>query len=81
MTLQDLYTQINAAHGDRERQASLYNDHLHEAIQAEGFSKEQAQLIEGEAYDRGHAYGYAEVVNMCFGLTSFANRLLAAPKP
>lgn len=56
----------------------LYTEHFHAAIMAEGFTKTQAQVIDYEAYERGHSGGQQEVVGAAMSLCEFARQLLAA---
>ena len=77
LNLEQLRDALNRAYPDQSKSRKLYTDHFMNAVMAEGFTEEQARLIEYEAYERGHSAGCAEIVCITFGIVGFAKKLLA----
>jgi hypothetical protein len=77
VSLEALQEKINRAYPNREAIAKLMEQHYLPAIEAEGFSKEQAQLISSKAYERGHSGGQIEQLCVTFDICEFAKQLLA----
>ena len=74
----ELYREVYKIHGGfaNEKIAPLY----HKSLLREGFTEKQADLISGEAYDRGHSAGQAEVISYIQDIANFAKFLIAAGK-
>ena len=56
---------------DEDTRAKLASEYPH-------FNKAQWDLISGEAYDRGHAYGQSEVNLYARDIAYFVNKILEA---
>ena len=60
--------------------SKLYSQCVLDSIINEGVTKEQAQLILSESYDRGHSAGYSEVVSYCFDYIDFTKKIISTLK-
>lgn len=52
----------------------------YKSLLREGFTHSQADLISGEAYDRGHSAGQDEVISYIQDIANFSKQLIAAGK-
>lgn len=60
--------------------SKLYSQCVLDSIINEGVTKEQAELIISESYDRGHSAGYSEVVSYCFDYIDFVKKIIETLK-
>lgn len=74
----ELYREVYKIHGGfaNEKIAPLY----HKSLLREGFTEKQANLISGEAYDRGHSAGQDEVISYIREIANFAKDIIEAGK-
>lgn len=54
----------------------LYDQCIVTSVMNEGVTKDQAELIISESYDRGHHAGHSEVISYCFDYIDFVNKIL-----
>ena len=84
MTLSELQTELNKNYSNHEKCTELYNEHYRQAVadyaEVDCFNCDTVEIISSMAWERGHSYGYDEIVNATFEICEFVDRILAANK-